>query len=183
MRYAQALHQLAEQDGVVERVMGELDGLHQTVEHNEELRLHLTSPQLGRASKKRLVQGVLDHGPEGDGAHDLVRRTIGLLVDRGRASLVGDLGPVFHATAMVAAGKLVAQVTSATPLDAGQRARLVEQLGALTGKTISLEESVDPGLLGGVSIIMGSKMIDGSLRRHLETLQDRLLRAPVGAAT
>ncbi len=178
LRYAQALHELASAGGAVERVMATLDGLHETVEHNEELRLHLASPQLGNSSKKRLVLGVL-----GDDTDDLVRRTVGLLVDRGRAALVGGLGPVFREVAMAAAGRLTAKVTSAAPLDDGQRSRLVEQLGALTGKTISLEESVDPGLLGGVSIILGSQMIDGSVRRRLESLQGSLMRAPVGAAS
>lgn len=183
LRYAQALHELARQGGAVESVTATLDGLHETVAHNEELRIHLASPQLGHESKKRLVLGVLGRGQTGDGADDLVRRTVGLLVDRGRASLVGELGPVFREVADEAAGRLSAKVRSAAPLDEGQRSRLVQQLGALTGKTISLEESVDPGLLGGVSIILGSQMIDGSVRRRLQSLQGSLMRAPVGAAS
>ena len=111
-RYAHALYELASAAGEVDRVADELAVLRGHVLGNEELRLHLGSPRLTRASKQRLLLGVM-----GMDLSDLTRRVISLLVDKGRAVDAADLGPVFTDVAMVAAGRAVAQVTSATPLE------------------------------------------------------------------
>ncbi len=177
LRYARALYELAAQAGEVGRVESDLDVLSQTIGGNQELRIHLESPRLTRESKKRLLAGVL-----GSNVSDLVQRTVMLLVDKGRAALLGGLGPVYGGVAMEATGRMVARVTSAAPLEDAQRSRLVSELQALTSKTITLDESVDPDLLAGIRIVLGSRMIDGSLRRRLESLGDSLIRAPVGAA-
>ena len=178
LRYANALYQLVSAGGAdAVAVAGrQLDTLAHNVAHNEELRIHLASPRLGRESKKRLLSHVL-----GDAGNDAVRRTVMLLVDKGRASEVGGLAGSFHAVAAKAEGRETAHVTSATALDDGQRARLKDELQRLTGLTITLDESVDPALIGGLRVVLGSKMIDGSLARRLDALGENLFRAPVGA--
>ncbi len=175
-RYARALHELAVAAGDVAAVGRSLSALAETIEENPELAGHLHSPQLTRDSKKRMLLGVL-----GDDVDDLARRTVLLLADRGRAGAVGELAHAWNHIVMETEGRQVAQVTSAVPLDDETRARLLRQLGTITGKTISLTEAVDPDLLGGVRILLGSKMIDGSLRRRLESLGESLIRAPLGA--
>ena len=178
LRYATALYQLVSAGGAgaVATAGGQLDALAHNVAHNEELRIHLAAPRLGRESKRRLLSHVL-----GAQTGDAVRRTVMLLVDKGRASEVGGLAASFHTVARKAEGRETARVTSATALDDGQRAQLVAELQRLTGLTITLDESVDPALIGGLRVVLGSKMIDGSLARRLAALGENLFRAPVGA--
>ena len=176
-RYALALYDLAASANETVTVGRELDALAEMVGSNDELRIHLTSPQFTIDTKKRILTGVL-----GDEVHDLVRRTVMLLADKGRAGVVGDLAGAYHAVAGSKEGRETAVVTSAVPLTDDVRTKLLEQLQSLTGNTVTLEESVDPSLLGGVRIVMGSRMIDGSLRRRLEAIGERMARAPLSAA-
>ena len=176
-RYAIALYDLASQAGASDDVARDLNALADMVAGNDELRIHLTSPQFTIGTKKRVLAGVL-----GDDAHDLVRRTVMLLADRGRAGVVGGLAAAYAGVAGSREGREVAKVTSAVPLTDEVREKLVQQLQTITGNTVTLEESVDPSLLGGVRVVMGSRMIDGSLRRRLETIGERMSRASLGAA-
>lgn len=173
-RYARALLELAQKAGAVERVQGDLATLAGAIGAQAGLQDSLASPRVTRAQKRALLTATL-----GEGRHDLVRRTVMLLVDKGRAGLVVELSKVFEAAAMEAAGQAVAQVTSATPLDPGLRGRLIESLGASSGRTVTLEESVDAELLGGLRVRIGSRMIDGSVKRRLDELRARLLKVPV----
>lgn len=175
-RYARALLELASKAGAVERVQRDLSALAVTIATQEGLAEHLASPRVTRAQKATLLSAAL-----GAGKRDLVRCTVLLLVDKGRAGLVPELAQVFEEAAREAAGKAVAQVTSAVPLDPALRGRLVERLGAVSGRTIILEERVDAELLGGLRVVIGSHMIDGSVRRRLDELRARLLAVPVVA--
>ncbi len=177
-RYAIALYDLAAAADETVLVGRDLDALAEVVGGNEELRIHISSPQFTNDTKKRVLAGVL-----GSEAHDLVRRTVMLLADKGRAGSVGDLAAAYHAVAGSKEGRAVANVTSAVPLNDDVRNKLIQHLQSITGNTVTLEESVDPTLLGGVRIVMGSRMIDGSLRRRLESIGERMARAPLSAAT
>ena len=173
-RYATALYQLAHEHGTTEQVEAELVDLDAVLQDNEGLRAQLGNPRLGRDAKRAVMLQIM-----GDGVSDLLRRTVMLVVDKGRAGLLPDFAAVFNAVAMKASGRVVAQVTSATPLDDGARLKLREQLARITGKSVSLAESVDESLLGGLRVVIGSAMIDGSLSRRLQLLQAQLLQAPV----
>lgn len=177
-RYANALFQLAHEQGTTEQVEAGLMDLDAVLRENEALRGQLGNPRIGRDAKRSILLQVM-----GDGVNDLLRRTVLLLVDKGRAGLLPSFAEVFNAVAMEASGRAVAQVTSATPLDDGARVKLREQLSRITGKTVSLTETVDESLLGGLRVVIGSRMIDGSLRRRLEQLQAQLLQAPVTGLT
>lgn len=173
-RYAQALLELATTAGAVERVQRDLNALAAKIQADETLALKLESPRVTRAQKRELLANAL-----GAGQRDLVRSTVLLLVDKGRASLVPELASVFDEAAREAAGQAKAQVTSATPLEPALRDKLVERLSAASGLKITLEERVDAELLGGLRVVIGSRMIDGSVKRRLEELRARLLKAPL----
>jgi F-type H+-transporting ATPase subunit delta len=175
-RYARALLELAEQAGVVDAVSADLEALAGTIAEHEPLRTQLASPRVTRERKQAVLAKLL-----GDGGQDLVRRTVALMVDKGRAGQVLELAEVFGEVAREAAGKVVARVESAAPLDEDMRRRLVARLAELSGKTVTLEETVVPELMGGLRIVLGSQMIDGSLQRRLEAVREQLLRAPLGA--
>jgi F-type H+-transporting ATPase subunit delta len=173
-RYAQALLELASKAGAVERVQRDLSSLAAKIRADESLALKLESPRVTRAQKRELLATAL-----GAGQRDLVRSTVLLLVDKGRAALVPELAEVFDEAAREAAGEARAQVTSAAPLEPALRDRLVERLSAASGRKITLEERVDAELLGGLRVVIGSRMFDGSVKRRLEELRARLLKAPL----
>jgi len=173
-RYAVALHALAHEAGIVEQVEAELGDLDALFRDNADLRSQMANPRLSASTKKAVLTQLL-----GAANTDVLRRTVLLMADKGRAALVGELSAAFQQVAMDASGRAVAQVVSAAPLDDSTRGPLIARLSALTKRDISLSESVDPDLLGGLRVTIGSKMIDGSLKRRLEAIQDSLLNAPL----
>jgi F-type H+-transporting ATPase subunit delta len=176
LRYANALHELASAAGQVDAVASGLDTLTEKIGSDEQLGRQLASPRLTRDRKRGVLVALL-----GEGSHDLVRRTVLLLADKGRAGSVAELAEVYRDVAMEAAGKLTARVQSAMPLDDEMRSRLVRELEALTAKTVTLEETVAEDLMGGLRIVLGSRMIDGSLKRRLEKMRERLMDVPLAA--
>lgn len=185
LRYARALHELAAASGGTERVGRELDLVAEQFAAHADLRVQMANPRLSRSDKRAILTGLmqsLGRSPGGEPVGDLVRRTLLLLVDRGRAAILPGLARVYGAVAMDASGRVRARVESAHPLDAALRERLVTQLEKVTGKQIELQESVEAALLGGMRIFLGSRMIDGSVRGRLESLTEQMLSAPLAAA-
>jgi len=176
-RYATALHELAVKAGAPEQAGADLHALVARLHASPESLRLLSSPRLPREKKRALLQSQLPTS-----CHDLVRRTVMLLVDKGRAGAVEGLAAAWDEVALAASGRAVASVTTAAPLDEAGRSRLVTQLARLTGKTIVLQEHIDPELLGGARILVGSRMIDGSVAARLAALRDRLMAAPLPAA-
>lgn len=174
LRYAKALHELASEAGAVDAVTAGLADLTESINCDEQMGRMLASPRLARERKRGLLLALL-----GAGSQDLVRRTVLLLADKGRAGAVAELAAVFETVAMEAAGRVVARVESAAPLDDELRSRLLRELEALTGKTVTLDETVVQSLLGGFRVVLGSRMIDGSLKRRLQRMNETLLDVPL----
>ena len=74
---------------------------------------------------------------------------------------------------------LMADVTTAMPLIPGQEQALAEKLAAMTGRTIKIRQHVDSGILGGIVVRVGDKLLDGSLSHQLSVLQADLLKTPL----
>jgi len=161
----------------VEKVGGDLHALLARLAGDAEARRRLATPRLPREAKRELLVQALPPG-----SHDLLRRTLMLLVDKGRAAQIPELGAAWDEVALAASGRAMAQVTTASPLDEAARGKLVTQLARLTGKTVVLQEHVDPALLGGARILVGSRLLDGSVHARLEALRTRMLAAPLPAA-
>jgi ATP synthase F1 delta subunit len=71
-------------------------------------------------------------------------------------------------------GEVVAEVTTAVPLTDEERAMTLKRLQEITGKKVLLSEKVDPSIIGGMRIIVGDKLLDLSLRGHLERIREHL---------
>ena len=153
----------------------ELDGM---LAENEDLRMQLSTPRVGRGAKRAVLTDLM-----GSAVCDALRRTVLLMTDKGRAGLLPLLAGSYEAIAMEAEGRALAKVASAAPLDDPTRIELTTRLSAATGKQITLEETVDESLLGGLRVTIGSRMIDGSLKRRLEMLQQRMLSVPLTAGS
>ena len=165
-RYAVALFELAAEDGVVSAVESDLDKLSAALKESPELASLTTNPQLGRTAKASAMEGVaklLEVSP-------LPRRFLGVLAENRR---LGELGRVIRAFRDIAAaqrGEVSAEVISAHPLSEDQISSLKKKLTAREGRTVKLTSSVDPDMLGGLIVTIGSKRIDGSIRTRLNAL-------------
>jgi F-type H+-transporting ATPase subunit delta len=109
------------------------------------------------------VSGVL-------GLSDLTRNFIGVLAANRRLAALPNIVRAFAAIAAAQRGEVTAEVTSAHPLNDDQIAQLATRLKAREGKEVKIKASVDPEILGGLVVRIGSRQIDGSIRTRLNTL-------------
>jgi len=108
---------------------------------------------------------------ERTGAAELTRRFLGLLARQGRLFALPGVIDAFAALLASYRGEVSAELISAVPLSDEQIGKLKEQLSETVGKSISLSTSIDPDLLGGIVVRVGSRMIDASLRTKLHRLE------------
>ena len=163
---------VAEESRQTERIGRELAGFASLIASNAELRAVLTSPAVPPARKRALVEAL------GRAAPDLspeLGRLLVLLADRDRLAHVGAIAEAFDERARDAARVARAEITTPAPLDDETRRRIVTALGQAVGREVTVTERVDPSLVGGFTARVGSVVYDGSVRRHLERLRERLL--------
>jgi F-type H+-transporting ATPase subunit delta len=113
--------------------------------------------------------------------NELTRNFVGLIFDKRREEVLRDLGEAFHRRLLDEQGAAEGYVESARPMGAGEIAELATAMGARLGKRVTLENRIVPDMIGGVRVIVDSKMIDFSLLGRLEGLRKKMLDAPLPA--
>lgn len=103
-----------------------------------------------------------------------------LLVDRGMSDRLGDLARTYAEIAERESGRVVAEVTTAVPLTDELRTKLIEKLSADLGRTVSLRESVDASILGGIVIRVAGRVLDGSVTSQLKDVRQVLVNVRQG---
>ncbi|MGI9376236.1 MAG: F0F1 ATP synthase subunit delta [Tsuneonella suprasediminis] len=165
-RYASALFDLASEAGTVSAVESDLDTLSAALTESVELRALTTNPELSRRQQGAAIEGVA----KVLGLSDLTGKFLGVLANNRRlASLPAMIG-AFRSIAAAQRGEVNAEVTSAHTLTDAQIDQLKQKLTAREGRTVKISTSVDPDLLGGLVVTIGSQRIDGSLRTRLNSL-------------
>lgn len=165
-RYASALFDLASEQGLVTAVESDLDKLGDALRQSADLADLIRNPKIGReAAGKAMdaVAGVLN-------LSDLTKNFLGVLAANRRLGALTDIVRAFSAIAAAQRGEVAAEVTSAHPLTDAQLAELAQKLKAREGKEIKLKANVDPDILGGLVVRIGSRQIDGSIRTRLNSL-------------
>lgn len=165
-RYASALFELAAEGGTVTAVESDLEALATALADSAELRQVTANPQLSRKAQGEAVAAVAAHL----GLSELTANFLGVLAGNRRLSALGDIIRAFQAIAAAQRGEVTAEVTSAHALSDDQLAQLKDKLTARQGRTVKLRASVDPELLGGLVVTIGSQRIDGSIRTRLNSL-------------
>lgn len=165
-RYGSALFDLASENGTVTAVETDLEKLKGALDVSPELRAAVTNPQMSRAQQAQALDGVAEYLA----LSDLTRNFLGVLANNRRLSSLQDMIAAFKAIAAAQRGEVSAQVTSAHPLTEEQLATLKTKLTARQGRTVMLSHDVDPDLLGGLVVTIGSQRIDGSIRTRLNSL-------------
>jgi F-type H+-transporting ATPase subunit delta len=111
-----------------------------------------------------------------EGLNPLVMNLALLLVSRGRLRLLAGIAQEYGRLVDEHEGLAYAAVTAAVPLEPEERQKLTARLGELVGKKISVSEAVEPSIIGGLSIRVGDKLIDGSTKSKFLALRESLKR-------
>ena len=165
-RYASALFDLASEAGTVTAVESDLDRLEAALAESAELRALIRNPEVSRDQLGKVMSGIGAHL----GLADMTKNFLGVLAANRRVADLPATIRAFHAIAAAQRGEVSAEVASAHALTDEQLAALETRLRAREGRTVKLKTRVDPDLLGGLVVTVGSKRIDGSIRTRLNSL-------------
>ena len=171
-RYAKAIMDLAIAKGAVDKVGIDLRALATAYKAQPELAQVLANGAFPKAQRKAVLDAVLVR----IGAHELVKTTLALLLDKERLAAVPAIAREVDAMIEARAGKVAAQVTSAVELTPMQLAQVTATLERLSGKKVVITRTVDPALLGGIVAKVGDVVYDGSARTQIRTLRDQLAK-------
>jgi len=165
-RYATALYELAEDAHALDAVAQDFARLRALLAESADFNRFLTSPVLSRAEQAKAVAAIADKVS----LNALTRRFLGVLAQNRRLAALSDIIATFLAELAARRGEVVADVTSAQALAPEQLAALTEALRTALGGKVTVQARVDPDLLGGLAVRIGSRMIDASLRTKLQRL-------------
>jgi len=166
-RYAAALFELAEQQDSFDQVAGDLKALRAMAADSDDLRRLLRSPVLGRDEQSRAIVALADKA----GFAPLTRNFLGTAAKNRRLFAVLGMVEAYLARLAARRGEVTATVTAATKLSDKQLAALSDTLKSAAGGNVAIDVKIDPSLLGGLVVKVGSRMIDNSLRTKLQHLQ------------
>jgi len=145
-----------------------------TLEDSAELREILQDPSITEAQKLGVIDGLAGR----IGMLPAVRNFVALITHHNRLHELGDILAAYHELADEASDVTEAEIVSAQPLDASNRALLEQQVAKLSGgQRVRATYSEDASLLGGAVVRIGSTVYDGSVRAQLQQLKQRLIAA------
>lgn len=171
--YARALFEAAQERGRLEPVREQLEQVVTAAAEVPELRELLRNPQLDPRARAAALEDVLAGGDE------LLRNFLLVLVDKGRIGELEEIAQEFERLVAASEGVLSAELTTAIELSDDDERRLLQQIEDASGRKVEATRHVDPGLIGGIVLQVGSHRLDASVRGRL----DRLRRALVGASS
>jgi F-type H+-transporting ATPase subunit delta len=166
-RYAAALFDLADERKALDAVAGELQSLRAMLRESGDLRRLIRSPVLSREAQAKgiaAIAGKSDLSP-------LMGNFLGLLAQNRRLFALPEMIERFLARLAERRGEVTAHVVAAQELTQEQRTAVHEQLRTAVGSKVALDVAVDPSLLGGMVVRLGSRMVDASLKSKLNRLQ------------
>jgi len=173
-RYAQAVFDAAKAEGALDETLKPLSLIGQLMQEHPGLQELMFNPDVDPDEKI----GVLERTLKGSWP-ELVRAFIQMVVGAFRAECLPEIVEAFQALVEEDRGQLRAVVRSALPLSEAVLARLRKQLERQEGKSIELTMEQQPQLRGGIQILLGNRIIDSSVQRHLQDLRDRLMSTRV----
>ena len=169
-RYASALYELASDNKAVTAVESDLDTLGEALVKAPDLGALIRNPLVSRSDAAKAMDGVANLLE----LSATTKNFIGVLAANGRLSALPEVIRAFASIAAAARGEVTAEVTSAHPLDMAQLKLLAEKLKAREGRDIKIKTTVDPELLGGLVVRIGSRQIDSSIRTRLNSLANAM---------
>jgi F-type H+-transporting ATPase subunit delta len=169
--YARALFEAAREDDKLERVAGDLSALAQALEEVPELLAFLRNPEVEPAGKAEVLDEITA------GADELVRNFVRVVAAKGRAGELGVMNEELEALVAREQNRLALELTTAYDLSDEEAASIVAAIEKASGRKVEATRTVDPELIGGIVLKVGSFLADGSVRGRLERLRRELLTA------
>lgn len=166
-RYASALFELADGAKQLDDVAGELRGLKDLIKESGDLTTLIRSPLYDRDQQGKAMAAVLDKA----GVSDLTRRFVMVVAANRRLFALPAMIDAYLSELARRRGEVTAHVTAARTLSKEQQEALGEALKKVVGGKVDVDLKVDPALIGGLVVRVGSRMIDSSLRTKLDKLQ------------
>ncbi len=166
-RYATALFELAQESGTVSQVSADLDSFVAMLDSSEDLTRLVRSPVFGAGEQIAALDEIFAQA----GIKSIAANFIKLAAKNRRLFAVRDMIGAFRSLVAQARGEIAAEVVSAEKLSAAQLSKLKAELKASVGSDVELATIVDPSILGGLIVKVGSRMVDNSLRTKLQNLK------------
>lgn len=176
-RYAQALYGLAEKEKKVDERLMELVKTREIIAHHPKLNQSLLSPTIPGQVKKAILRRLLENS-----VSPLVLHFFYVLVDKSREVYVPPVIEAYKEIIRESRGEIEVTVRAAEALPERINTLVKELVAKRTGKKVEIKVEIAPELLGGVQIIVGDSIIDGSLRAQLGKMQERFAKATAAAA-
>ncbi len=169
-RYAQAIFDLAREDGGLAVLSGDVERIREAFRGSPDLQTLIRSPIYTRDEATRAIQGVAEHL----GLSTVMTNTLALMASKRRLFTLPQFMDRLDAMIDEANGVTTAEVLSADPLEEDDLQRLGDVLRRKTGKDVRLTVRVDPGVISGLVVRLGSRLVDNSLRTKLTTMRQGL---------
>jgi len=169
--YARALFEAAEEAGRVDAVASDLAAIAGAMDEVPELRAFLRNPQIDPAGKAEVLEQLTRE------ADELVGNFVRLVAEKGRAGELPEISAELDALVAQAQNRLTVELTTAHELSDREAESIVKQIENASGRTVEATRTVDPDLIGGIVLRIGSHLADGSVRGRLERLRHELATA------
>ena len=165
-RYASALFDLAREQRQIESIGNSLEALSQALVDSKDFNELVTSPLVSREEAGKAFDALAPQL----GLDPLTANFLGVLARNGRKSQLQSVIRAFRRLAAEHRGETTAEVVTARPLNDDQLAALEQQLRTRAGRDVTIDATVDPNILGGIVVKLGSQQIDASIRTKLNRL-------------
>jgi F-type H+-transporting ATPase subunit delta len=165
-RYASALFDLAREKKQIDAVGRSLDALAQALHDSKEFAKLIASPLVSRDEAGKALVGLAPQF----GLDPISTNFLGVLARNGRKSALGAIVRAFRRLAAEHRGEVIAEVVTARSLNDDQISALRQQLRTRAGRDVTIDTTVDPSILGGIVVKLGSEQIDASIRTKLNRL-------------
>jgi len=166
-RYASAVYELADEARSLDETAADLNGLKELLIESDDLQMLIRSPVIDTDAKAAAMGTILEQA----GAGDLTRRFVAVVARNNRLFVLPATIDAFLAELAHRRGEVTAEVTSAQPLKQTQLEAVTNALRNALGGKVTVDAKLDPSLIGGLVVRIGSRMIDASLKSKLQRLQ------------
>jgi F-type H+-transporting ATPase subunit delta len=172
-RYATALFELAREEKSIDAVKADLDRFTALLKESEDLKRLVRSPVFAADVQLKALSAVLDKA----GISGISANFLRVLTSNRRLFAVNDVIRAFRALVAKFKGEATAEVTVAEALSDKNLDALKTALKSVTGKDVALDVNVDPSIIGGLVVKLGSRMVDSSLRTKLNSIKNAMKEA------
>jgi F-type H+-transporting ATPase subunit delta len=168
IRYAKAILDMANASGVMQEVYNDMVLISSTITENEELNIFIQNPTVSVAVKESALTEVFST------INGLTKGLFHLLFENKRFEILHDIASQYIAQSDVLSGLQVAVVTTAIPLDADLEAKVIDKIKEFSDKKITIENIIDPSIIGGFILRVGDKQYNASVANRLQVLKREL---------